>query len=101
MKDERPGKRRRPQRIRNGVSAIRTAASWAGDAAFPTNAVTRKLRTSPTFEHDGKTVRNIHRTVDFLCDILGGLIATQGYRRVLEIGTLRIFDASSCGGRRP
>ncbi|MCB1502757.1 MAG: class I SAM-dependent methyltransferase [Bauldia sp.] len=88
MTDDQSTKRRRSPRVRNGVSAIRAAATWARDAGFPTNPVTRRLRTAPEFEHDGKMVRNIHRTVDFLCDMLGGLIATQGYRDVLEIGTL-------------
>jgi len=81
-------KRQRAKRVREGISKIRRAAAWARETEFPTNPVTRTLRTTPAFEHDGKMVRNIHRTVDLLCDVLGGLIATQGYRRVLEIGTL-------------
>lgn len=70
------------------VNAVQEALAWAAENSFPRNEVTRNLRSAAYFLHDGQNVRNIHRTIDSLCDVIAGLIVTRGCRRVLEIGTL-------------
>lgn len=70
------------------VEHVNAAREWVKDSEFPLNPVTRRLRSSDFIEHNGQKLKNAHRSEDQLCDVVSGLIATRGYREVLEIGTL-------------
>lgn len=74
--------------LANLVENVVAAREWVKDSEFPLNPITRKLRSSDFIEHNGQNLKNAHRSEDQLCDTVSGLIATRGYRQVLEIGTL-------------
>jgi predicted O-methyltransferase YrrM len=74
--------------MRPEVEAIRAAFAWAELTSFPSNPVARRLRAAEHIEHEGLLLPNLHRTPDRIADLMGGLIATRGYRAILEVGTL-------------
>jgi protein-L-isoaspartate O-methyltransferase len=74
------------------IDAVNVARHWCSKNGFPKNPVTRRLRSQEFIEHRGVKLKNAHRSANDLCDFLMGIIATQKYKRILEIGTLFGFS---------
>lgn len=74
------------------IDIIKEAKIWLTATDYPLNETVRRLRTSTFIEHNGVKLKNMHRSETELCDLLAGLVVTQRYRSVLEIGTLFGFS---------
>jgi predicted O-methyltransferase YrrM len=70
------------------IDRVETARAWLSNNSFPENEVTRRMRASKHFEHDGQMLLTAHRTPDTLCDLMCAWGITNGYTSYLEIGTL-------------
>jgi predicted O-methyltransferase YrrM len=72
--------------------AYHQATQWLEKNRFPTNDLTLQLRRTRKFEHNGVSLDTGHRMADKMCDLIGGLIRSAGFKRGLEIGTLFGFS---------